>query len=192
MLHASVRINVNFLIGPRSTFALIPLRILVQIHYSSEMCKDYTHTCTHKQILQENSCLHVYLHIVIRVREATQTEDPMNSADKSGWRPARGKSVFHLLWMQVHCAAWDYLLVWSTDPIFRRSFLSSSGSAGPSGLAQRLKNRDTRIMLCTGFTMGRKQGQGEQFTPDKPHYDKKDQYKNQCLDSGALKRTKHM
>lgn len=148
MLHASVRINAHFLIWPRSWFALIPLRILVQIHYSSEMCRNYTH----KQILWVNSCSHVYFHIVMKVPKATPAEDLMNSADKSGWRPERGKSISHLSWIQEHCAAWDDLL-WSTDPIFQEEFLRWWRHAGPVGLASRLKNRATRIMLCTRYSL---------------------------------------
>lgn len=63
LLHASVRINVQFLI--RSRFSLIPLRILVQIHYSSD--SQELQLESHTQTLGVNSCLHVYLHIVMRI-----------------------------------------------------------------------------------------------------------------------------
>lgn len=119
--------------------------------------------------------------------KATQTEDLMNSADKSGCRPVRGKSIFHLSWIQEHCAAWDDLL-WSTDPIFQEEFLQVWGPAGPGGLAWRLKNRATRIMLCTRFTVGGKRGQGELCMPDNPQ-NKTDWYKYLRLGSHALQCT---
>lgn len=170
MLHASVRINAHFLIWTRSWFALIPLRVLVQIHYSSEMCRNYIH----RQILWVNSCLHVYFHIVINVPKATPAEDLMNSADKSGWRPERRKSIFHLSWIQEHCAAWDDLL-WSTDPIFQEEFLRLWKNAGASGLAWRWKRNYKDNAVYSLLTMGGNQGQGDLCMADNPE-NKKDRY----------------
>lgn len=119
MLHASQRITAHFL--TQSRFALIPLRILVQIHYSSD-----AHMQSHTQTLWVNSCLHVYLHIVVSVPKATQTEDLMNCVDKSC---ISVKGLHPLSIVCIEMISCDLLA-----QSFPGNFLTLLGSAGPSAL----------------------------------------------------------
>lgn len=85
--------------------------------------------------------------------------------------------------MQEHWAAWNDL-VWSTDPIFQGEFLRLWRPAGPSGLEWRLKNRDTRIMLCTQHEWSGKQGQEDWCAPDKPWMEQEwSSHTPQCRDT---------
>lgn len=96
MLHASVRIYSRLLSWPRSKFTLIPLRILVQIHYSSEMWKNHTQAGLQRKKSQASNHWHVCLHLDMIVLKATKDKESYELCRQSGWRPAREKkSIFH-------------------------------------------------------------------------------------------------
>lgn len=132
MLHAQVSINAH-----DTTKVKVYLRCTFEDSHLNPLFIRNVRAQTDIAVI--NSCLHVYLHIVMRVSKATLAEYHMNRRDVSEWRPGRGKSISPFSWMQEQCGAWD-VLVWSTDPIFQGEFPRLRGAAGPNGLAQRLKN----------------------------------------------------